>query len=188
VDGEQIVRDVADKVRALVDDAERRAAEIVSQAEADAKRIREQAEAEGRERLAEVRKAFDELQSKLAATGGASPAAEVEPGPVTVPEPEPPAVPEPEPPPTPEPAPHEPGPEPEPPTIPEPTPPPDEGTPPSAANGASKSDDAAGARLVAMNMALEGASREQIIAKLEDDYELDDPGAVADEVIALAAK
>jgi outer membrane biosynthesis protein TonB len=180
MDAEQIVREVAEKVRALVDDAEQRAAEIVRQAEADAKRIREQAEAEGRERLAEVRRAFDELQSKLGA--------EVEPGPVTVPEPEPPAVPEPEPPPTPEPSPPDPGPEPEPPTVPEPTPPPDEGTPPSAANGGSRSDDAAGARLVAMNMALEGASREQIVAKLEGDYELDDAGAVADEVIALAAK
>jgi outer membrane biosynthesis protein TonB len=182
MDGEQIVRDVADKVRALVDDAERRAAEIVREAEADAKRIREQAEAEGRERLAEVRKAFEELQGKLGV------GAEVEPGPVTVPEPEPPAVPEPEPPPTPEPTPPDPGPETEPPTIPEPEPPPDEGTPPSAGNGAAKSDDAAGARLVAMNMALEGASREQIVAKLHQDYELDDPGAVADQVIALAAK
>jgi outer membrane biosynthesis protein TonB len=198
MDGEQIVREVAEKVRALVDEAEQRAAEIVREAEADAKRIREQAEAEGRQRLDEVRKAFDELQGKLGV------GAEVEPGPVTVPEPEPPAVPEPEPPPTPEPSPPDPAPEPEPPTVPEPTPPPDEGTPPSAANGssqapqqrrdsaslrsASKSDDAAGARLVAMNMALEGASRDEIVARLEDDYELDDSGAVADEVIALAAK
>jgi outer membrane biosynthesis protein TonB len=179
MDGEQIVREVADKVRALVDDAEKRAAEIVREAEAEAKGIRERAEAEGRERLAEVRKAFDDLQSKL---GG-----EVEPGPVTVPEPEPPAVPEPEPPPTPEP---EPAPSPplEPPTIPEPEPPPDEGTPPAAANGGSKSDDEAGARLVAMNMALEGASRDAIVAKLEADYDLGDPGSVADQVLALAGK
>jgi hypothetical protein len=197
MDGEQIVREVADKVRALVDDAEQRAAEIVRDAEREAKEIRARAEAEGRERLAEVRNAFDELQSKLGA--------EVEPGPVTVPEPEPPAVPEPEPPPTPEPTPPDPAPEPEPPSIPEPTPPPDEGTPPTAANGgsnqapqrrrdsaslrsASKSDDSAGARLVAMNMALEGASRDQIVRKLETDYELDDPGAVADQVLSLAGK
>jgi hypothetical protein len=178
MDGEQIVRDVADKVRALVDDAEKRAAEIVREAEAEAKGIRERAEAEGRERLAEVRKAFDDLQSKL---GG-----EVEPGPVTVPEPEPPAVPEPEPPPTPEPTPPEPA-EPEPPLIPEPTPPPDEGTPPAAANGASKPDEA-GARLVAMNMAFDGASREEIVAKLDADYDLGDSGSVADQVLALAGK
>jgi outer membrane biosynthesis protein TonB len=179
MDGEQIVHDVAEKVRALINDAEQRAAEIVRNAEDDAKEIRARAEAEGRERLAEIRKAFDDLQGKLGA--------EVEPGPVTVPEPEPPAVPEPEPPPTPEPAPT-PSPPLEPPTIPEPEPPPDEGTPPAAANGGSKSDDEAGARLVAMNMALEGASRDEIVAKLEADYELGDSGSVADQVLALAAK
>jgi outer membrane biosynthesis protein TonB len=188
MDGEQIVREVADKVRALVDDAEKRAAEIVREAEADAKRIRAQAEAEGRERLAEVRRAFDELQNKLTPPDAASPAAEVDPGPVTVPEPEPPAVPEPEPPPTPEPTPPEPAPEPEPPLIPEPAPPPDEGTPPAAANGGAKTDDEAGARLVAMNMALEGASRAEIVAKLDADYALADSGAVADQVLALAGK
>jgi outer membrane biosynthesis protein TonB len=179
MDGERIVRDVAEKVRALIGDAEERAAAIVRDAEADAKRIRQQAESEGRERLAEIRKAFDELQGKLGA--------EVEPGPVTVPEPEPPAVPEPEPPPTPEPEPV-PSPPLEPPTIPEPEPPPDEGTPPAAANGGSRSNDEAGARLVAMNMALEGASRDEIVAKLDADYELGDPGAVADQVLALAGK
>ena len=182
MDGEQIVREVADKVRTLISEAEERAAAIVREAEADAKRIREQAEAEGRERLAEVRRAFDDLQSKL---GGSS---EVEPGPVTVPEPEPPGVPEPEPPPVPEPTPPDPPAEPEPPMIPEPTPPPDEGTPPAAGNGGAKTDDEAGARLVAMNMALEGASRDEIVAKLESDYELGDPGAVADQVISLAGK
>jgi hypothetical protein len=181
MDGEQIVRDVADRVRALISDAEERAAAIVRDAEQEAKQIRARAEADGRERLAEVRKAVDELQSKLGI------GAEVEPGPVIVPEPEPPAVPEPEPPPTPEP---EPAPSPplEPPSIPEPTPPPDEGTPPAAGNGGSGSDDEAGARLVAMNMALEGATRDEIVAKLEADYELGDPGAVADQVIALSGK
>ena len=44
------------------------------------------------------------------------------------------------------------------------------------ANGAARSDDAAGARLVAMNMALEGASREQIADRLGEDFELDDAG------------
>src|SRR5262245_38973944 len=166
MDGEQIVREVADKVRALLDDAEKRAADIVREAEAEAKAIRERAEAEGRERLAEVRRAFDDLQSKLTSPAGA----EVEPGPVTVPEPEPPAVPEPEPPP-----------------VPEPEPPPDEGTPPAAENGA-KPDDEAAARLVAMNMALDGASRDEIVAKLEADYALGDAGSVADQVISLAGR
>ena len=46
MDGEQIVHDVAEKLRALINEAEAKAAEIVSQAEADAKRIREQAQRE----------------------------------------------------------------------------------------------------------------------------------------------
>jgi hypothetical protein len=188
MDGEQIVHDVAEKLRALIGDAEAKAAEIVSQAEADARRIREQAEAEAQERLDAARNAFDELQAKLGIGG------EVPGGPVPTPEPGPPDVPEPTPPP-PDPAPSpEPAPEPSPPSIPEPTPPPDEGTPPqiaaepAATNGAGKSDDSAGARLVAMNMALDGAARDEIVAKLDADYALDDSGAVADEVLTLAGK
>jgi hypothetical protein len=187
MDGEQIVHDVAEKLRALISDAEAKAAEIVSQAEADAKRIRADAEKESQERLAAARNAFEELQSKLGIGG------EVPGGPVPVPEPEPPSVPEPAPPP-PDPAPSpEPAPEPEPPLIPEPTPPPDEGTPPQiaaepAANGAGKSADAAGARLVAMNMALDGAGRDEIVAKLDADYALDDPGALVAEVLEATGK
>jgi outer membrane biosynthesis protein TonB len=189
MDGEQIVHDVAETVRALVSEAERRATEIVRDAEAEAARIRSEAEAESKQRLSAARNAFEELQSKLGI------GAEVEPGPVTAPEPTPPSVPEPTPPP-PDPAPSpEPAPEPEPPLIPEPAPPPDEGTPPqiSTANGSgppasAKSDDAAGARLVAMNMALDGATREAIAGHLADAYELTDPGEIADEVLKLASK
>jgi outer membrane biosynthesis protein TonB len=191
MDAEQIVRDVAERVRAVVSDAEERAAQIVRDAEQEASRIRERAEAEGKERLEEVRRALDELQGRLGATpAGPPPESEVEPGPVTVPEPEPPEVPEPEPPPVPEPTP-EPTPQPEPPTIPEPTPPPDEGTPPQVAASAvagARSDDPAAARLVAMNMALDGASREAIEGHLAEQYSLDDPGAIVDDVLAFAGK
>ena len=82
--------------------------------------------------------------------------------------------------------------------IPEPTPPPDEGTPPQTAaeparhNGAApdaaKSDDTAAARLVAMNMALDGASREAIEAHLAENYALADAGALVDDVLALTSK
>lgn len=190
---EEIVNDVAERVRAIVTEAEERAAAIVRDAEAEAKRIRERAESEGAERLEEVRRALDELQGKLsggqpraAAPGSNGAKAEVEPGPVVVPEPEPPPETDPGPAPIPEPTP-DPAPEPEPAPIPEPTPPPDEGTPPSAGEiGAGGSDDVAAARLVAMNLALDGASKEAIVEQLERDYELDDAGAVADEVLALA--
>ena len=105
---------------------------------------------------------------------------------MTVPEPEPPPVPEPAPPPVPEPTPPEPPPEPEPAVVPEPTPPPDEATPPSAADGAAKSEDDAGARLVALNMALDGASREDIQAKLAEDFALADSSTLVDEVLTVA--
>lgn len=191
MDGEQIVHDVAEKVRALVDDAERKAAEIVREAEAEAKQIRERAKSESDERLAAARNAFEELQAKLGLTS------EVPGGPVPTPDPSPPPVPEPTPPP-PDPGPPDPVPEPEPPLIPEPTPPPDEGTPPqiatepavngSAPDAASKSADASGARLVAMNMALDGASRESIEAHLAEQYSIDDAGAIVDDVLQLAGK
>jgi hypothetical protein len=182
MDAEQIVHDVAEKVRALIDDAETKAANIVSDAEADAKRIRAEAETESQKRLTEARSAFEELQKKLGLGG------EVEPGPVIVPEPSPPDTPEPGPAPVPEPTP-EPSPAPEPVIVPEPTPPPDEGTPPAAANGAAaKSDDSASARLVAMNMALDGASREDIEAHLAESYELSDAASLVDDVLALSSK
>ncbi len=196
MDGEQIVHDVAEKIRALVTDAEAKAAQIVGDAEADAKRIRAEAEAESQKRLAEARSALEELQRKLGL------GAEVPPGPEPVPDPTSPPVPEPTPP-APDPGPPAPPvPEPEPPLIPEPTPPPDEGTPPqiesdpepvAAVNGAApdaaaKSDDAAGARLVAMNMALDGASRETIEAHLAENYALADPGSLVDDVLALTSK
>ena len=196
MDAEQIVHEVADKVRALIDDAEATAAKIVSDAEADAKRIRAEAETESQKRLAEARSAFEELQKKLGL------GAEVPGGPVPVPEPTPQPVPEPSPP-EPDPGPPAPPvPEPEPPLIPEPTPPPDEGTPPqiesepepaAKGNGAApdagaKSDDSAGARLVAMNMALDGASREEIEAHLAENYALGDAGSLVDDVLALSSK
>jgi outer membrane biosynthesis protein TonB len=190
---EEIVHDVAERVRAIVSEAEERAARIVRDAEGDAGRIRDRAETEAKQRLDEVRRALDELQGKIGVQGkiGAGAAqAEVEPGPVTVPEPEPPDVPEPGPEPVPEPTP-EPAPQPEPPRIPEPEPPPDEGTPPQVAEAPGsppKTDDAVAARLVAMNMALDGASREAIEAHLVEHYSVDDAGAIVNDVLALASK
>lgn len=187
MDSEQIINDVAERVRAIITEAEERATQIVRDAEEDAKRIRARAEAEGRDRLDQVRQALDQLQGELGGGAEASrrPAAEVTPGPVIVPEPQPPTQPEPGPTPTPDPA-----PEPVPPTIPEPTPPPDEGTPPqvAAANGSSaKSGDTTAARLVAMNMALDGASREAIEGHLVEFYALDNAAAIVDDVLALTA-
>ena len=58
---------------------------------------------------------------------------------------------------------------------------------PAAANGA-RSDDEPGARLVALNMALEGTPREQTASYLAEHYELPDVEALLDEVYASAGK
>ena len=138
-----------------------------------------------------------------------------EPSPDPVPEPTPDPVPEPSPDPTPEPPapdlPDEPGPL-EPP-VPESTPPPATATETAstedliaqlqsastgagAANGsasaaepAASSPDVGAARLVAMNMALEGASREQISSRLEADFgDVPDVDGLLDEVLARAQR
>jgi outer membrane biosynthesis protein TonB len=203
VSAEEIVQDVAERVRALLNEAEQRAAEIVRDAERESERIRAQAEAEARERLDDVRRALDRLEKGL---GGRS-ASEVTPGPVTVPEPEPAPVPEPTPDPGPAPGP-EPVPEPTPDPVPEPAPPPDEGDVPSAGRAsteelieqlksadsgettgaATNGGDAAGARLVAMKMALDGASREEVDAHLAESFDLADREALLDEVFARVGR
>ena len=91
------------------------------------------------------------------------PQPEVDPTPVTVPEPEPPREPEPGPVPVPEPTP-EPVPEP----TPDPIPLPEQPDQPPAAE--SVNGDESGARLVAMKMALDGASRKQIEQHLAETY------------------
>jgi hypothetical protein len=196
MDTEKIVGDVADVVRDLVArtlaQAEERAQEIIDTAESEAKtlvdrarteadEIREKAEADAQSRLRAIQAALSEVQAKIGV------ADEVPTSPVPVPEPEPPVVPEPSPPeedPVPSP---EPVPEPEPPLTPEPTPPPDEATPPEAEaesgkNG--KATDEAGARLVAMNMALEGASREEARQKIEAEYELADLDGLIEDIFS----
>lgn len=130
---EELVHELAERVRAAIAQAEEKAAQIIRDAEDDARQIRADAEGEARKRLDEVREALAWVEGSL--NGGAERAgsveAEVEPGPVTVPEPAPPEVPEPAPEPSIEPGP-EPVPEPAPEPMPEPTPPPDEADRPSA--------------------------------------------------------
>ncbi len=192
MDTDKIVGDVAEVVRDLVSrtlsQAEERAEEIIATAEKEAQSlldraqgeaatIREKAERDAERRLKAIQAALAEVQSKLGV------GAEVPTSPVPEPEPEPPVVPEPTPPdPAPEP---EPVPEPEPPLIPEPTPPPDEATPPQvAAEPNGKSNDDAGARLVAMNMALEGATRDEARARIKAEYECSDLDGLIDDIFA----
>jgi outer membrane biosynthesis protein TonB len=194
MDTDKIVGDVAEVVRDLVartlSQAEERAGQIIDAAESEAKsvvdrandeaaEIRRKAEADAEARLSAIQAALKEVQAKIGIGG------EVPTSPVPTPEPEPPVIPEPEPDPSPSP---EPVPEPEPPLIPEPTPPPDEATTPqvaarpSSANG--KSNDDAGARLVAMNMALEGATREQARSRIEAEYDCADLDGLIEDIFS----
>ena len=188
MDPEELIKQASDAMSAAIDAARGRAEEIIreaeheaqrirSEAEATAQRARSSAEAEAQRRLDEVRSALDALQSKLA---GAS---EVQPGPVTVPEPEPPTTPEPTPEPPPEPMPP-PTPEPTPDPVPEPIPPPGEADPPAPDQ---RNGDAA-ARLVAMKLALDGASREDARKQLAAEYDLPDLDALLDEVYSKAGR
>jgi len=53
---------------------------------------------------------------------------------------------------------------------------------PAAANGADEDGDIEGARLIALNMALNGQSREETDRYLADNFDLDDRAALLDEV------
>jgi hypothetical protein len=112
--------------------------------------------------------------------------AEITPGPVVVPEPEPPLEPEPGPTPVPEPEPPlEPEPTPEP--VPEPTPPsPPEPSPPAPPSEPVAASDTMAPRLVAMKMALEGASREEIDRHLAENYDVAHREKLLDDVLARA--
>lgn len=57
-----------------------------------------------------------------------------------------------------------------------------------AGNGAARSDDEAGARLVALNMALEGAPREDTARYLAEHYALPDVDGLLDDVYASAGR
>jgi|SRR5918994_6962687 hypothetical protein len=196
-----LAQQVAERVQEAVEAAERRAEEIVARAEHEAGRIRARAEDEARDRIERAQDAVDrlvgqadELRNALGgeAKGGAArsetpapEAPEVDPTPATVPEPEPAREPEPSPPTTPEPEPAR-EPEPQPPEVPEPVPP--SGDAPSTEQliaqlkGGNASSDEGAARLVAMNMALDGKSREEVESHLAEGYELDDVGTILDEV------
>jgi DivIVA domain-containing protein len=73
---------------------------------------------------------------------------------------------------------------------PAPEPPPPADTPASSDTTASDGDgeDEAGARLIALNMALSGSSREETAAYLAEHYELADPEALLDDVYSRAGQ
>ena len=175
---------------------------IVEAAERGAQEIRDAAQAEAREHVANVTAAADRLRERieqmerdmtqlvidlregadrlrddldglqagtdaLATAGGAAPAAPEPAAPL----PEPRAVASPPEPPA----------GPEPPVAPEPSPAPEPSAAPPPKNG-----DSAAARIVALDMALSGTSREDTDRYLAENYELPDRAALLDEVYAAA--
>ena len=162
VSREEILRQVS----GAIDAAEERAAEI----ERDA---RERAETILAEARAEAKRILDRAQSAVAGLA-AEITGEVPEPPSPAPEPDP--APEPEPPADPEPSPD---------PVPGPTPlpePPSGEPPPAAADAPNGNVD--GARLVAMKMALEGSSREEVAERLAEGHALEDSGDLIDDVFA----
>jgi len=190
MDAEELIRQTSESVRSALEAAQRRADEIVREAEAEAQRIRATAEAEARERLDQVRRALEQLEAGLGArsaprTSSTKPkpqAAKSEP-PQTGPQPR-----------ESEPAPAE--------------PPPGkvsteelierlkaggqstnaESEPAAAVPNEAPRDDAGGARLVAMKLALDGTARDEARKQLAAEYEVDDLDSLLDEVYAKAGK
>jgi outer membrane biosynthesis protein TonB len=179
-------RGAADQVREVLEAADR----VRAQAEADAERTRGAVGRVG-ERADELRRRLDELSAAMTeAIAGlreeleALAAAEPEAAPPKAKPAKPaPAPAEPEP----APAPAEPEPAPAP-AEPEPALEPAEEAAALAAEPAATPEAPApeGARLLALKMALDGRSRDETAAYLRDNFELDDPEALLDEVYAQA--
>ena len=183
MDTDRLVDEVSARIREALAEAERKAREMIAEAEREAEEIRKRAERDAQQRLAQVRQALAGLEGALGGEPGAEvpapPEPEPSPGPAPVPEPSPPPVPEPAPPDEPEPMPPEPEiepPAPEQPDRPEP-----------AANGG-RSNDTTAARIVATKMALDGASRDEIAARLRQEYDLEDLDGLLDDVLARASR
>jgi len=181
----------ADKVRAIVDAAERSATELEEAARTEARRIRADAERETEEQLRRMQAAADRLAARADDLEGALEqlagrvreaiatlredlrdlrAAPAAPGPDKAAKPE--VVAEPVP---------EVDAELEPAVVAEPEPELAEPDPAPAPPGGSE-----GARVIALNMALGGSTREETARYLDENFELDDRDALLDDVYARA--
>lgn len=181
----------AQKVAGIVEAAEAKAKEIEADASREADELLANARAQARDQIERAQRSVaklvgqaDELRERVGAMarevgGGEESRAETEPQPVPEPAPPQPEI-DPSPVTVPEPAPPL-EPEPEPPSIPEPLP---EPPAPAAANGA----DEQAARLVAMKMALDGSSREDVAKHLAANYELTNADQLLNAVFERAGR
>lgn len=155
------------RVRAILEAAEASAAEIRREAEEEAARIRERARADAGRASASIEatvRRLEALHGELGALiaslrGGEEAASEAAPAPASEPAPEPAPAAASE-------------------SAPEPAPAP---ASPTAAD-----HDAAGVRLIALNMALDGTPREQTARFLAENFSVADPERLLDDVYASA--
>jgi hypothetical protein len=161
---EDLAQQAADSVRHVVEEAQREAAKIVAAAEKEAEGIRARAEAEARDQVEGARKALEDLTARF---GGSAPS-DADGKATPPPDPTPSSAPE-----------HEAAAD-----EPADEPAPEKPDPPSPA----ADDDSQAARLVAMKMALDGASRDEIASELDASYKLADRDALLDDVLAKAGK
>jgi len=186
--GNEFVAEAERRAGEIVAEAQARAERIIDDAEGKAERTIELAEVQARERVERARKALDDLGVAL---GSEKPAAEPEPEgagsdpmPEEAPEPAADAGSDPS-----DIAEEEPEPAPEPETVAADKPSTDEliaqlrGGAEAKPAPQNKGGDAA-ARLVAMNMALDGASRDEVDKHLAEGYEVADRQALLDEVFS----
>lgn len=164
----QLEAEARAQAAARIERAEQAVAGLLDEAEA----LRERVAALGREVSVsgETRAEVEPQGPPTPAESPAPPAPGVDPQPAEVPEPEPPDE-------------SPPGPEP----VPEPVPMPDHPEEPPPAAGVSGNGDA-GARLVALNMALDGSSREDVERHLASRFGIDDASKLLDDVFARAAR
>jgi hypothetical protein len=188
MDAEELIRQTSESVRSALEAAQRRADEIVREAEAEAQRIRATAEAEARERLDQVRRALEQLEAGLGARSAPRKPSAKPKSQAAKPEPSQSES------------------EPRESELAPAEPPPGKvsteelierlktggqstnaESEPAAPNEA-PSDDAGGARLVAMKLALDGTARDEARRQLAAEYEVDDLDSLLDEVYAKAGK
>ncbi len=188
---EHIVAEAQRSAHESVAEAETRARELVAEAEREAKRIRAETEKAARERVERARAALDELGQALKPTTKAATSESEEPAPEEAPAEATPEPVEPEPDPDDEPEPAAPK------SEPSGSPSTDElvaqlrggeAEPTAGPEGVGEKGDPGAARLVAMNMALEGASREEVDKRLAEEFELDDRESLLDAVFARVGK
>lgn len=169
-DAGSIADQLAAEVRKLLQRADEQAKQVMDKAEAEVARIRAEAEKEGHRRIADARSALDDIEGRL----GTGPAPDA--GTPSVPDP----VPE-----------SEPEVEEEPQAVEDDAvsdPVPESGPAPAPAPASARSGDESAARLVAMKMALDGSSRDEVRGKLEADYSVADMDGLLDDVFAKAGR